>query len=75
MAPKTLASLAHALSVAHDLDAVLVALGESLADVDRAAQMALLRFDGKRKMLADALHVRGLAVEPAPLETDRTSVV
>lgn len=69
MAPKTLASFAHALSVAHDLDAALVALGESLADVDRAAQVALIRMDGKRKMLADALHVRGLTVEAAPLET------
>jgi putative methionine-R-sulfoxide reductase with GAF domain len=69
MAPKTLASLAHALSVAHDLDAALVALGESLADVDRAAQVALLRLDGKRKMLADGLHVRGLNIESVPLET------
>ncbi len=69
MAPKTLASLAHALSVAHDLDAALVALGESLADVDRAAQVAFLRLDGKRKMLADGLHVHGLVVDSIPLET------
>ena len=69
MAPRTLASFAHALSVAHDLDAALVALGESLVDVDRAAQVALLRLDGKRQMLEDALHVRGLEIEPIRLET------
>lgn len=69
MAPKTLASFAHALSVAHDLDAALVALGESLAESDRAAQVALLRLDAKRKMLTDALHVHGLKVESLPLET------
>ena len=69
MAPRTLAQFAHALSVAHDLDAALVALGEALADVDRAAQIALLRLDEKRAMLEDALHVRGDAVERIRLET------
>lgn len=69
MAPRTLSSFAHALSVAHDLDAALVALGESLVDVDRAAQVALLRLDGKRAMLEDALHVRGVEVSPQRLET------
>ena len=69
MAPRTLAQFAHALGVAHDLDAALVALGEALADVDRAAQVALLRLDGKRAMLEDALHVRGNTVERIRLET------
>ena len=69
MAPRTHAQFAHALSVAHDLDAALVALGEALADVDRAAQVALMRLDGKRAMLEDALHVRGNTIERIRLET------
>lgn len=55
MAPRTLASLAHALSVAPDLDAALVALGEGLADLDRTAQIALIRYDGRRDMLTERL--------------------
>ena len=55
MAPRTLASLAHALSVAPDLDAALVALGEGLADLDRTAQIGLLRYDGRRDLITERL--------------------
>jgi putative methionine-R-sulfoxide reductase with GAF domain len=55
MPPRTLATLAHALSVAPDLEASLLALAESLAEVDRFAQLALVRFDARRSMLVDRL--------------------
>jgi putative methionine-R-sulfoxide reductase with GAF domain len=69
MPPRTLASLAHALSVAPDLDAALVALGEGLAEVDRAAHVALLRFDGRREMLRERLTPSGGAVDRTAVET------
>ena len=69
MPPRTLASLAHALSVAPDLDAALIALGEGLADVDRAAALALLRYDGRREMLRERLTPTGGKVERTPVET------
>ena len=55
MPPRTLATLAHALSVAPDLEASLLALAESLSEVDRFAQLALVRFDARRSMLVDRL--------------------
>ena len=69
MPPRTLASLAHALSVAPDLDAALVALGEGLAEVDRASNVALLRYDGRREMLSDRLTPTGGTVERSAVET------
>ena len=69
MAPRTLASLAHALNVAPDLNAALVALGEGLGEVDRAAQLALLLYDGRRDMLAERLVPSGGAVTRIPLQT------
>lgn len=69
MPPRTLASLAHALSVAPDLDAALVALGEGLAELDRAAHLALLRYDGRREMLRDRLTPTGGTVEQGLVET------
>ncbi len=69
MPPRTLASLAHALSVAPDLDAALVALGEGLAELDRAAHLALLRYDGRREMLRDRLTPTGGTVEQGFVET------
>jgi hypothetical protein len=69
MAPRTLASLAHALNVAPDLHAALVALGEGLGEVDRAAQIALVLYDGRRDMLAERLAPSGGAVSRAALET------
>lgn len=69
MAPRTLASLAHALSTAPDLDGALVALGESLAELDRAASVALIRYDARRDMLRERLSPAGGTVERSNLET------
>lgn len=69
MPPRTLASLAHALGGASDLDAALVALGEGLAEMDRGAHLALLRYDGRREMLRERLTPNGGRVERSPVET------
>jgi hypothetical protein len=69
MAPRTLASLAHALAAAPDLDAALVGLGEGLAEVDRTAYMALLRYDGRRDMLVDRLTPTSGVVNRTVVET------
>jgi hypothetical protein len=59
MPPRTLASLAHALTVATSQEDALVALGEALTEVDRYARLALVRFDERRAMLSDRLGVTG----------------
>jgi hypothetical protein len=69
MPPRTLASLAHALSVAADVHAALVALGEGLAEIDRSAHLALLRYDGRREMLTDRLSPTGSSVRRTAIET------
>jgi hypothetical protein len=69
MPPRTLASLAHALGTASDLDAALVALGESLADIDRSAQLALFTFDARRQLLRERLIVRGGSVVRGRVDT------
>ena len=69
MPPKTLASLAHALSVAPDMDAALVALGEGLAELDRSAQIALLQYDARRDMLRDRIQPKDGRIERMPVET------
>ncbi|GAC1650724.1 MAG: hypothetical protein NVS4B3_09970 [Gemmatimonadaceae bacterium] len=69
MPPRTLASLAHALSVSADIDAALVALGEALADLDRSANLALLRYDGRREMLTERLTPAGGSVDRTAVET------
>jgi hypothetical protein len=69
MPPRTLASLAHALSVAADLDGALVALGEGLAEVDRGATLALLRHDARRGMLVESKTPSGPRVDHRSLET------
>jgi hypothetical protein len=69
MAPRTLQSLAHALATAPDLDAALVALGEGLAEVDRTAYVALLRYDGRREMIVDRLTPTGGTVGRTMVET------
>ncbi|MBV6520856.1 MAG: hypothetical protein MNPFHGCM_00975 [Gemmatimonadaceae bacterium] len=55
MSPRALPSLAHALGVAPDLDAALIALGEALADGDRSAVLALVRYDGRKGLLRERL--------------------
>ena len=69
MPPRTLATLAHALSVAPDLDASLLALADALTEVDRFARLALVRFDAKRGMLVDRLMPQGDTVTVQRLET------
>ncbi|MFN2564484.1 MAG: GAF domain-containing protein [Gemmatimonadaceae bacterium] len=55
MPPRTLASLAQTLTIAPDLDTAVLALAEALAEIDRVAQLAVIRFDAKRGMLRDRL--------------------
>jgi hypothetical protein len=69
MSSRNLPSLAHALSVAPDYDAALVALGEGLADVDRTALLGLLRYDARREMLRERLTPQGGRVARTPVET------
>lgn len=69
MSTRSLPSLAHALSVAPDLDAALVALGEALMESDRTAVLGLLRYDGRRSMLRDRLTPTGGKVVRAPVDT------
>ena len=69
MPPRTLASLAHALTVAADVEAALSALGEALVEIDRFAQLALVRYDHRRSMLRERLVPRGAGVDVAALET------
>ena len=69
MAPRTLASLAHALGAAPTLDAALVALGEGLAELDRTAHLALLRYDARRDLLREAVVPREATVARTNVET------
>ncbi len=68
MPPRTLDSLAHALNVAPDLSAALVALGDSLAEVERSAYIGLVRHNAKSGMLVELLTPVGPQVERVPLE-------
>lgn len=69
MAPRSLASLAHALTTAADLDGALVALGESLVEADRGAQLALIAYDARRDMLRDRYAPNGAVVARSSIET------
>ena len=69
MPPRTLASLAHALTVASSRDAALHALGEALSEVDRYAHLALIGFDARRGMLLDRVLVAGSRTDTVTLET------
>lgn len=69
MPPRTLATLAHALSVAPDVQSALLALSDALSEVDRFAQIALVRFDARRSMLVDRLVPAGDTVTCDRLET------
>ena len=65
MPPRTLASLAQSLSVATDVEGALKALADSLAELDRSAQLALVRFDARRGLMRERLSA-------TPDSTDRT---
>jgi putative methionine-R-sulfoxide reductase with GAF domain len=69
MPPRTLASLAHALTVASSRDAALQALGEALAEVDRYAHLALIRYDERRGMLLDRMLIAGTRTDVVQLDT------
>lgn len=69
MTARTLTSLAQALGAATDLDAALVALSGALAESDRDARIALLRFDSRQGLIRERLEVREGRVDHAPLET------
>lgn len=69
MPPRSLSSLAHALSSTSDLDGALVALGEYLADIDRGSSVALVHFDARRDMLRERLAPLGATVVRTSLET------
>ncbi|MBK8249191.1 MAG: hypothetical protein IPK85_17590 [Gemmatimonadetes bacterium] len=69
MSTRSLPSLAHALSVAPDLEAALVALGESVVEADRTAVLSLLRYDGRRSLLRDRLTPSGGQVVTAKVDT------
>lgn len=59
MPPRTLASLSQSLSVATDLEGALQALSESLAELDRFAQLAWVRFDARRSLMRERVLVGG----------------
>ncbi len=69
MPPRTLASLAHSLTVAPTLEPALRALNESLADIDRFARLALARYDSRRGLLRERLLVTDDSVSTSMLET------
>ncbi|MGE5733157.1 MAG: GAF domain-containing protein [Gemmatimonas sp.] len=69
MPPRTLSSLAHALTVSADPDAALAALGEALAEVDRVAQLALIHYDERREMLASRVLLSGGRATSVALDT------
>jgi GAF domain-containing protein len=69
MPPRTLSSLAHALTVSADPDAALSALGEALAEVDRVARLALVYFDERREMLGERVLLTTGGVDCVSLST------
>jgi GAF domain-containing protein len=69
MPPRTLASLAHALTVSANPDGAVLALGEALAEVDRFAQLALIQFDERHLMLRDRATVAGARIHHVALDT------
>ena len=69
MPPRTLASLAHALAAASDLDAAIVALGEALAEVDRSTELSLFGYDVRHQMLRERVSPDGSKVLRARADT------
>jgi len=69
MPPRSLASLAHALSAISDLDGALIALGECLAELDRGASVAFVHYDARKDMLRARLTPIGARVDRTSIET------
>jgi hypothetical protein len=68
MPPRTLASLAHALGAAGGVDDALLALGETLAELDRGAVIAFYPYDARRELLRVRLVPGPGYVERVPLD-------
>jgi hypothetical protein len=66
---RTLASLAHALAVAPSVEEALRALAETLAESDRASQLALVTIDERRSMLHKRLLAKTTGIEPKVIDT------
>ena len=69
MPPRTLATLAHALTVSPNQETALQALGDALSELDRIAQLALIRFDERRAMLRERVQVTGMTTVTTSLDT------
>ncbi|MGV3707905.1 MAG: GAF domain-containing protein [Gemmatimonas sp.] len=69
MPPRSLASLAHALGATSDLDGALIALGDCLAELDRGAGLALLKYDARKQMLRQRLAPSNGRVTHSVMET------
>ncbi len=69
MPPRTLASLAHALTAASDLDAALVALADGLAELDRTAHVALITYDARRALMRERRLARPDGVDTRSIDT------
>lgn len=70
---RTLDSLAHALGAATTFDAALVALAESVADLDRDASIAWCRVASKRSMIVERREpaAGGVRVTPIDMAVDQ----
>src|SRR5687767_9175097 len=69
MPPRTLASLAQSLSVATDVEGALMVLAESLAELDRFAQLAWVRYDPRRALMTERLLVTPRSITRTVLDT------
>lgn len=69
MPPRTLASLAQSFSVATDVESALSALADSLAELDRFAQLAWVRYDARRALMRERVLATTRGVEHATLDT------
>jgi hypothetical protein len=69
MPPRTLASLAQSLSVATDVEGALKALADSLAELDRFAQLAWVRFDARRVLMRERMLATPDEIETRLLDT------
>lgn len=69
MPPRTLASLAQSLSVATDVEGALTALAESLAELDRFAQLAWIRYDARRTLMRERIVATPRSVARTNLDT------
>jgi putative methionine-R-sulfoxide reductase with GAF domain len=67
MPPRTLASFAHALTVAASQDAALAALADALIEIDRTAKLAFVSFDLRRDMLRERRMVSDESTPATPI--------